>query len=291
MAEQEMSLLLFRPNEGAVSQVPKCLLDLFSCIHHERSVARDWLIKGFAGNKQETHRAFTSDNPDEVAIAQDHELCMRNALIIITEGGFAFKQVGEGGVSSGYLLSERRVRRNRNIQIDRVRSDPADRAGYATDRSRNYSYLCSAFDLDLWDLAGPNTLVSWPRHFELCRQVDPELESIDALRTHLRHLLVHNPAPGSHPLNVACSDAPSISKRVFVVNLTFEDVGYSLYSSVRMQWKAGFVIRRVARGKVIQQQKRIQIIQRSRANASLEVYSCAFDDRLGLDDLLYLSMQ
>src|SRR5882724_11867017 len=197
-----------RPNEGTLSQVPECLLDLGSCIHHERAISCDRLVQGFAGNKQEANVSLGGENIDVVAVAPDDEPCVRDLLIIAGKCSLAFKHVGEGGVPAGDLTRERRVSRNGNIEIDRVGCDPAYRTVNAVDGSRNHANPDSAFDLNFRNLTGQNALVSWSSHLEPGGEVDPELESVDPFRADLGHLLMHDAAAGGHPLNVARSNAP-----------------------------------------------------------------------------------
>jgi hypothetical protein len=51
-----------------------------------------------------------------------------------------------------------------------------------------------------------------------------------------------------------------------------------------MERKARFVVGAIFRLKMIEQQKRIEIIERARADASFEPDTSALDDRLRFDD-------
>jgi hypothetical protein len=56
-----------------------------------------------------------------------------------------------------------------------------------------------------------------------------------------------------------------------------------------MQRESRFVITPIRGTKVVQQQKRIEVIECLRANAPLQLYPRAFDHGLGLDDSLDVS--
>ena len=96
---------------------------------------------------------------------------------------------------------------------------------------------------------------------------------------------MHDTPPGSHPLNVTGTDSSGVAERVFVVHNAGKNIGHGFNAAMGMQGETGFVIASIRGSKVVQQQKRIEIVQSLRSNASLQLYACPFDDRLGLNDL------
>jgi hypothetical protein len=118
------------------------------------------------------------------------------------------------------------------------------------------------------------------------RQIDPQLKPGDALGTHLRHFLMHDTAPGSHPLNVTGTDASGVAECVFVVHDARKNIGHGFHAAMGVQGESGFVIASIRGSKVVQQQKWIEVVQSLRSNASLKSHTCPFDDCLGLKDLL-----
>src|SRR5258708_6091573 len=65
-------------------------------------------------------------------------------------------------------------------------------------------------------------------------QVGPELKAVQVPGLGaLRHLRVKDAAAGSHPLHVAGADTPAVAKAVFMLHLTFQDVGDGLHAAVR----------------------------------------------------------
>ena len=54
--------------------------------------------------------------------------------------------------------------------------------------------------------------------------------------------------------------------------------------AVRVVREARLVVHRVGRLEVVEQQKRVQMIERARPQAPAQAHAGAFDDGLGLDD-------
>ena len=54
--------------------------------------------------------------------------------------------------------------------------------------------------------------------------------------------------------------------------------------AVRMVREARLVVRRVGRLEVVEQQKRVQMIERARPQTTAQAHAGAFDDGLGLND-------
>src|SRR5258705_12168666 len=75
-----------------------------------------------------------------------------------------------------------------------------------------------------------------------------------------------------------------------MVDPASQHVGDCFDPSRRVQAEAGLVIGGIVGSEVIQQQKRIEVVQAPCANTSLEPYSRSFNDRLGLDNLYDLSL-
>src|SRR5262245_55982386 len=117
-------------------------------------------------------------------------------------------------------------------------------------------------------------------------QIDPQLKPGDALRAHLRHFLMHDAAPRSHPLNVAGTDTSGVAECVLVVHNARKNIGHRFNAAMWMQGESRFIIASLSRNKVIQQQKWIEVVQSLRSNTSLKPYARPFDDWLRLNDLL-----
>ena len=80
---------------------------------------------------------------------------------------------------------------------------------------------------------GVNLLIARLRHFEMRRQVDPELESVDIpAGTATRHFLVEDAAPGTHPLYIAGTDDTLVAEAVAMTRGTFEHIRDSFNPAV-----------------------------------------------------------
>ena len=95
---------------------------------------------------------------------------------------------------------------------------------------------------------------------------------------------MHDAAPRGHPLQVARPNLAGISHRIPMTNGARQQVRHRFDAAMRMQRKTRLVIGGIFRLEMIQQQKRIEVIQRMRADAAFEPNAGAFDDRLRLDD-------
>ena len=142
---------------------------------------------------------------------------------------------------------------------------------------------------DFGDVPCPDLLIARFDHLELCRQIDPKLESRNPFRSHLRHFFMHDPTSGRHPLKVPSADAAGVSQRILVLDLSSQHISYRFDPSMGMQGKPGLIVTRIAGLKVIQQQKWIQIVQLLCSNTSFESDSRTFGDRLRLNDLFDFS--
>ena len=68
-----------------------------------------------------------------------------------------------------------------------------------------------------------DVLIARRRHLERGGQVGPKLEAVHAaLRVALRHLLMHDAAPGGHPLHVAFAERAVTAEAVAVLDRAFQ---------------------------------------------------------------------
>ena len=106
-----------------------------------------------------------------------------------------------------------------------------------------------------------------------------------ALRITLGHFLVKDAAAGGHPLHVAGGHLALVSKAVAVLDRAGEHVGDRLNPPVRMPRKSGEVIFRVVIAKIVQQQKRVEILRFTEAESALQPHASALDRGLRLNNL------
>jgi hypothetical protein len=113
----------------------------------------------------------------------------------------------------------------------------------------------SAVDLLLGDLLGLDVAVAGGLHLLAGRQVDPELEAVQAAALLQRHLGVDDAAPGGHPLGAAAAQVAGVAQVVLVLEIAFQHVGDGLEAPVRVGREAGDVVVRVVRGELVEHQE------------------------------------
>ena len=104
-----------------------------------------------------------------------------------------------------------------------------------------------------------------------------------SVRIALRHLLVNDPAPRRHPLDVAGGDGALVPEAVAVFDGSSEDVRDGLDPTVRVPWEAGQVILRNIIAEVVEEQERIEIRGVAEAERASQMHARALEGRFGLD--------
>jgi hypothetical protein len=77
---------------------------------------------------------------------------------------------------------------------------------------------------------------------------------------------MHDAAPGRHPLDAAGAEQPRVALVVGVAHAAGEHVGHRFEAAVRMIREAGDVVARVVGSELIEQQKRIERVEKLRAD-------------------------
>jgi hypothetical protein len=140
---------------------------------------------------------------------------------------------------------------------------------------------------DLRDVGRLHFLVARRRHLERRWQVGPQLESMHpAGLIALRHFLMDDATPGSHPLNIAGRDRAPVSKTVAVLHRAGEDVRDGLDAAVGMPREAREVVRWHIVPKVVKQQERVVIGRLAKTERPAQVHACTLQRGLGCDELL-----
>jgi hypothetical protein len=179
------------------------------------------------------------------------------------------------------------ARRHRNVHVAGVRRDTLDRPGLPPELAADHPRPCAVVFDDLGDLRGGDVLVAGLGHLERRGEVGPELEPVHPpARIALRHLLVHDPAPGGHPLDVPCAQLPLVAEAIAVLHGSREHVGDRLDPPMRVPGEAREVILRVLVAKVVEQQERIEVGRGAEAERALQPDAGTFDRGLGLPDAL-----
>src|SRR5947199_9483196 len=103
----------------------------------------------------------------------------------------------------------------------------------------------------------------------------------------LGHLLVQNAAASGHPLHVTGIHLALVAKAVTMLDGAGENVGDCLDPAMWMPRKSSEIVFWIVVAKVIQQQKRIELLRFSETEGALQLNASALDGGLCLDNLLY----
>src|SRR5262249_26541012 len=146
----------------------------------------------------------------------------------------------------------------------------------------------------LGDAPGRDLLVARRHHLVARRQVDPDLEAVDApallLDPPRRHLGVDDARAGRHPLHVAGAERGAVPGGVLVLALAVEEVGHGLEPAVRMVGGADCLAGRVLdRPHFVEEQEGIDLDDRPDRERPPDDEPAALDVPLGGDDLLDVS--
>jgi hypothetical protein len=101
-----------------------------------------------------------------------------------------------------------------------------------------------------------------------------------------RHLLVHDPAPRGHPLDVASAERTGVAEAVAVRHGTSEDIGNRLDAPVGMPREAREIVRRTVVPEIVEKEERVELRGVPEPERPPKFDAGAFDGRAGLHDLL-----
>src|SRR5882724_2535569 len=107
-----------------------------------------------------------------------------------------------------------------------------------------------------------------------------------ALVITLRHLLVQDSAPGSHPLHIASGHLALVAKAVAVFYRAGKYVGDRLDATVRMPRKSREIVCRIVVAEIVQQQKWIEILGFAETEGALQLHASALYGRRRLNNPL-----
>src|SRR5215813_4217153 len=102
----------------------------------------------------------------------------------------------------------------------------------------------------------------------------------------LRHLLVNDPAPGGHPLDVTGGNDAVVPHAVTVLHRTREDVRDRLDSSVRVPGEARQVILRDVIAEVVEEEEWVEVGRIAESECASQSHARAFERRLGFAESL-----
>ncbi|KAF5029933.1 hypothetical protein DSECCO2_643430 [anaerobic digester metagenome] len=122
------------------------------------------------------------------------------------------------------------------------------------------------------------------------REIGPQLESVHASHViRFGHFLMYYPAPSGHPLHFSFVDRTMIPHAVTMLSRTFQHVGDSFYTPVRMPWETWKILIWIVITKIIQHQKGIIIGQLMITECPFQMHTSTFQHGFSFADTLYLA--
>src|SRR2546430_10297563 len=131
---------------------------------------------------------------------------------LLAETRPAFEQVRKDRMIELDRVEKVRPRIQADVEVLRVHDHVLDGSADTVHIARHNPHPYASTGFDLRDLACFDLPVSRVHHLVRLRQVHPELEAAHAVLVDLRHLLVDDPAPGRHPLDVTGADDPLVPR-------------------------------------------------------------------------------
>ena len=211
-------------------------------VHHDRTAPGNRLSEWATGHEQEACRHVACrQGTDEFPVTKEHggsvagALGLRSRGRILGEAGAPRDDVGEYCVPFYGRVLETCAYRNRHVQILRVGHDALDGSTRAVHLAGNDPDDHSVVGNDPGNLVVSHAPVAGRHHLVCRRQIHPELETLNhtGLVTE-RHLLMHDPATGRHPLRAPRADRSRVSHAVRVLDIATQQVGDGLDTAVGM---------------------------------------------------------
>src|SRR5262245_64877094 len=102
----------------------------------------------------------------------------------------------------------------------------------------------------------------------------------------LRHLLVNDPTPGGHTLNVACADNTTVPHAIAMLHRSRQDVRDRLDSAVRVPREARQVILRNVIAEVVEEEEGVEVGRIAETERAAQSHARAFKRRLRFTESL-----
>src|SRR4030095_16436548 len=108
---------------------------------------------------------------------------------------------------------------HKDVEISWIGSNPIDRTFFAPEVAAHDPHARAVIIDDFGDIRALDVLISRRGHLERGGQVGPELKAVHAtMRIALRHFLMHDAAPGRHPLHIARTERATVAQAVAVLH-------------------------------------------------------------------------
>src|SRR5580700_4328046 len=134
---------------------------------------------------------------------------------------------------------------------------------------------------DLGNIDRFHFLVTRRCHLERGGKIRPQLKSMRAAcDVSLGHFLVYDSTSGGHPLNVAGPNRSVISNAVGMIYASGEHIADGFNSAMWMPGESGLVFFWNVAAKVVEQQKRVELLGGSETESAVKMHSRTFERRL-----------
>src|SRR5262245_47084631 len=286
-------------------EVLECLSELLLRVHYDRAVPGHRLLDRLSRNQEEPDPLVPGVDRDLVAAVEEHERAVvglpRGRCVSpfdpfcrhsegnrgVAELPISRKNICEGVTRRLYREGLPLARRNRYIEVNRIRRDPVHWARRPPKASADDTNLCSVVVSNHWYVGRLHLLVTGRGPLERGREIGPQLESMHpAVLVALGHLLVNDPAPGGHPLNIACADDATVPHAVAVLYRSREDVRDRLDSAVGVPRETCKVIFRNVIAEVVEEQEWVEVGRIAESERAAQPHTRAFQRRLGFTESL-----
>ena len=224
-----------------------------------------------AGDEQKTAAYCVADHVHALAGSQDRQIAGFDVRIAVFLPGNnvdrTVEYVQEGIVRQRQWFGQHATLAKRYVQVQGLCRHTGDGSGRTLGRlPGDDPDNCACVPFFRGDRRRREFLVTGCYPLLVRRQVHPQLKPPQQSVLLLRHLRMHDTAPGGHPLDTASLDDAGMTLIVLVAHASGEQIGDSLEAAVGMIGKAGDVIARLVGSELVEQQKGIQHVQFGRAD-------------------------
>ena len=188
------SFTLF-PDERAVFIFCKCSLQLFFCIHNNRTTPGNWFTERFSGEVQKPGSHLSGIYFDRCPVAgiQGYHAVFLFFVPVRIKNSRSRDNIGSCRISRPDWKGELHPRFKCDIEIIRVRNDITYWTSYTVDCPADNFNNSAIGNIDMGYIPFADLLVSWIHHLMAFWEVDPELKSSHLPLNRFWHFLVDNP--------------------------------------------------------------------------------------------------
>src|SRR5262245_16621747 len=287
-------------------QLGHCLLQFGLSIHHDWPVPGDWFLDRFSGHQQETNAVLACLHRDLVAGIEQHQRTVSGLFphqdfvaihLLLAEyadrlrgrmkRSIAFENVCKGVTLDLDLQRLASTSGHKDVEISWIGSNPVDWTFFAPEVAAYDPHARAVIIDDFGDIRAVDVLISRRRHLERGRQVGPELKAVHAtLRIALWHFLMHDAAPGCHPLHIARTKCSAVAQPVAVLNCARQYIRDCFDAAMPMPGETGEIVAGPVMPEVIVKGEWICFLGVAETKCATQPDASTFNSGLRLHDAL-----